>query len=327
MPSSTRTRNDPHSTPRINTFSSGRFHLRALAILLRVALPLVVVLMATSCWGQASWSLTWAWAPPISEPGYPTAPGYWYVQSFSATWEGAVVDSPVPSIVPVATPVSMNFSYYTEAPGTYGQPIETEASGAFRVGGNTVTMSVPMSPGVFPNMTGSDGNTWGWNVSWWDPDPPITGFQLSLETTTVLAAPSVDYVLFNAQSPMTPPEYQWPDPTYGWGGIYNQTFHFAGPPWGQAVPSAGNVNGDGTVDINDLTIVLANYSQTGMAWSQGCMDGDPTGAVDINDLTIVLANYDTTYGASSGIKAVPEPSSIVLLAIALIALVWRRRSR
>ena len=42
------------------------------------------------------------------------------------------------------------------------------------------------------------------------------------------------------------------------------------------------------MDINDLTIVLANFGQTGMTWSQGEFTGD--GTVDVNDLTIVLAN-------------------------------------
>ena len=62
-----------------------------------------------------------------------------------------------------------------------------------------------------------------------------------------------------------------------------------------AVPLTGDANRDGTVDINDLTIVLTNYGKSGEVWSQGCMDGDPTGTVDINDLTIVLTNYGTTY--------------------------------
>ena len=50
------------------------------------------------------------------------------------------------------------------------------------------------------------------------------------------------------------------------------------------------------MDINDLTIVLANYDQTGMTWSQGEFTG--SGTVDINDLTIVLANYNQTAGAA-----------------------------
>ena len=52
----------------------------------------------------------------------------------------------------------------------------------------------------------------------------------------------------------------------------------------------GDANLDGTVDINDLTIVLAHYNQTGMGWTQGEFTGD--GTVDINDLTIVLAHYN-----------------------------------
>jgi hypothetical protein len=87
----------------------------------------------------------------------------------------------------------------------------------------------------------------------------------------------------------------------------------------------GDSNRDQRVDVNDLTIVLTNFGATGCTWSQGCMDGDPTGTVDVNDLTIVLANFGTTYGASSGINAVPEPSCAVLLgAAAFLAFAWRR---
>ena len=69
----------------------------------------------------------------------------------------------------------------------------------------------------------------------------------------------------------------------------------------------GDANGDGKVDINDLTVVLAHYGQTGMAWAQGEFTGD--GTVDINDLTIVLAHYGQSFGSSSagGLSAVPEP--------------------
>ena len=41
------------------------------------------------------------------------------------------------------------------------------------------------------------------------------------------------------------------------------------------------------------------------------MDGDPAGSVDINDLTIVLSNFGWT-GMSDGPNAVPEPSMLAL---------------
>ena len=79
------------------------------------------------------------------------------------------------------------------------------------------------------------------------------------------------------------------------------------------------------MDINDLTVVLTNYDQTGKVWAQGDFNGD--GTVDINDLTIVLANYNTDCGAP-GIKAVPEPASLLLAAagsLGLLAYAWRKR--
>ena len=90
----------------------------------------------------------------------------------------------------------------------------------------------------------------------------------------------------------------------------------------------GDANGDGRVDINDLTIVLANYNQTGMVWSQG--EFTQSGTVDINDLTIVLANYNSTFGASAGgLAAVPEPCTLALIGIAVAGVLlygWRKRA-
>ena len=79
----------------------------------------------------------------------------------------------------------------------------------------------------------------------------------------------------------------------------------------------GDANGDGNVDINDLTIVLSNYGQTGATWSQGNFTG--SGTVDINDLTIVLANYDPI-SSPAGTRAVPEPGALLLFGAGLTGL-------
>ena len=43
--------------------------------------------------------------------------------------------------------------------------------------------------------------------------------------------------------------------------------------------------------------------------------------MDINDLTVVLANYGQTAGASAGgMAAVPEPSTFVLIGVGAISL-------
>jgi uncharacterized protein (DUF2141 family) len=93
------------------------------------------------------------------------------------------------------------------------------------------------------------------------------------------------------------------------------------------VAGAGDVNCDGKVDVNDLTIVLSHFGQTaGMTWTTGDLNGD--GRVDVNDLTIVLSNFGKSSGA--GIGAVPEPSCLLLLGVGaagLFAYIRRRRTQ
>ena len=75
--------------------------------------------------------------------------------------------------------------------------------------------------------------------------------------------------------------------------------------------------------------MLTNYDKsTGMNWSSGDFNGD--GKVDINDLSVVLTNYDKSIGSSAaGMAAVPEPSCLALLFVGtcgLLAFARHRRS-
>ena len=54
-----------------------------------------------------------------------------------------------------------------------------------------------------------------------------------------------------------------------------------------AIP--GDINGDGKVDIYDLSIMATNWHKTGMTAAQGDLNGD--GTVDIYDLSILAANW------------------------------------
>jgi len=57
-------------------------------------------------------------------------------------------------------------------------------------------------------------------------------------------------------------------------------------------PCPGDVNGDGSVGLSDLSILLANFgTSSGAGPEDGDIDGD--GDVDLSDLSVLLANFGT----------------------------------
>jgi hypothetical protein len=83
----------------------------------------------------------------------------------------------------------------------------------------------------------------------------------------------------------------------------------------------GDTNGDGTVSVNDLSLVLANLGTTSALWSQGNFDGAAT--IDLTDLNDVLNNIGTSL--PTGAVATPEPTTLGIGAFAVAGLVLRRR--
>ncbi len=90
------------------------------------------------------------------------------------------------------------------------------------------------------------------------------------------------------------------------------------------LPNAGDVNGDGMVDIFDVNFVSAHWGETGP-------DGDSNhdGVVDIFDVNQISAHW-TAGGGGGATTAVPEPSSMVLAglgaAICLVAILRCRHA-
>jgi len=72
-----------------------------------------------------------------------------------------------------------------------------------------------------------------------------------------------------------------------------------------------DVNGDGAVDDDDLSLLLAHWGQAA-SWANGNLNGDET--VDDNDLSLLLAHWTGPLAAEAA--AIPEPGAIVLLILA-----------
>jgi hypothetical protein len=85
----------------------------------------------------------------------------------------------------------------------------------------------------------------------------------------------------------------------------------------------GDTNLNGSVNLDDFTILAANFGQTQRLWVQGDFSLD--GTINLDDFTILAASFGQTLpGADLARNSVPEPSTIAVLAVG--AALLRRRS-
>ena len=85
----------------------------------------------------------------------------------------------------------------------------------------------------------------------------------------------------------------------------------------------GDANLDGLVSADDYASVQANFGNTGAAGGGLLGDANHDGLVSADDYASVQANFGNTSG---GMSAVPEPATLGLLAVGLIAVLRRKSS-
>lgn len=83
---------------------------------------------------------------------------------------------------------------------------------------------------------------------------------------------------------------------------------------------AGDYNGNGTVDAADYTVWKDAFGST----TDLAADGNDNGVIDAADYTIWKDNFGQTAGSVANVSAVPEPASLVLVCLALVAIAAKR---
>ncbi|HRK30687.1 MAG TPA: family 10 glycosylhydrolase [Tepidisphaeraceae bacterium] len=85
----------------------------------------------------------------------------------------------------------------------------------------------------------------------------------------------------------------------------------------------GDANLNGAVNLDDFTVLAANFGQTGKLWVQGDFTLD--GTINLDDFTALAASFGQTLpGEAAARSSIPEPGGLAIVAV-LAAAARRRR--
>lgn len=88
----------------------------------------------------------------------------------------------------------------------------------------------------------------------------------------------------------------------------------------------GDINGDGSVDLNDFGILKGNFGMaSGAEWSNGDFNAD--GAVNLEDFNILKSNFGLDAPTPGGGSPMPEPLTMVGVAMAVACMGGYLRKR
>ncbi len=97
--------------------------------------------------------------------------------------------------------------------------------------------------------------------------------------------------------------------------------------------TGGDLDFSGEVSFLEAATVVARIGQTGASWADGDMDAD--GDIDVDDALLAISGYENNPVAppTANVTAlydaadVPEPTSLIVLAVGSAGVLARKRKR
>ena len=213
---------------------------------------------------------------------------------------------------------------------TAGQTIKSTSGSTFLFPGNTPAPTgdhhlLLATPG-FADLDGGVAPDFEISVNFFDPSGDTLTFAFLIDPSVTLSNMPIDGVN----------SLHYPDPfdflNDGVSGVNSPTNYLGIS--GSIIPTPvllSDLNNNGFVDFEDLTVLLANWNKNVTVDDGNLVDPDGS-PVNFADLTVLLADWTGPGPAgappeAAGAAAIPEPSAIMLAALAALGVAAFRRRR